>query len=74
VSVLKVNGCVRLSCDDCSHEFRPRSKIVDLTVDAGQRKQLAWELRLRASRQGWKSTSMSVALDMWTDLCPEHAR
>ena len=74
MAVLKVNGCVRLSCDECSREFRPRRKMVDLTVDASQRKELTWELRLRASRQGWTSTSVSVSLDTWRDLCPEHAR
>lgn len=75
--VAKVNGSVRLECDGtvlgsvrCAAHFLPRPKMVDLTVDKQQRAELDFWLRLRASKQGWRSDHR--AGEDWIDLCPTH--
>ena len=75
MSVLKVNGAVRLKCDGsiaskCSAFFIPRPKMVDLTVDKAQIAELNRELRRRADGRGWNTNIAATGIDR----CPKHPR
>ncbi len=66
--VILNGGAVSLRCDVCGGAYRPRPRVVDVTATAEQRTVLDFELRRRASRQGW--TSMRIAPQPWHDRCP----
>ena len=65
------SASLNLTCDyagaSCSAVYRPRPKVVDVTVTAAQRDELARELRARAHRQGWSGAG-------GRDFCPAHPR